>query len=98
MTRADGAELARAWTWDMSWFGRLDNRSRLGLIGVEVDPAHRRKGYGRFLVQEIRKVAREQATSVVSVQTADTNAAALGLYAASGFEPVETATLYRLPG
>ena len=46
-------ELARATTWDMTWFGRGDGRSRIGLIDVEVAPTHRRKGYGRHLVGEI---------------------------------------------
>jgi ribosomal protein S18 acetylase RimI-like enzyme len=98
IARIDQTELASATTWDMSWFGRIDNRSRVGLIDVEVHPGQRRKGFGRYLVQEILKQAREQATAAVAVQTAETNIPALALYTAAGFEPVETATLYRLPG
>jgi ribosomal protein S18 acetylase RimI-like enzyme len=82
----------------MAWFGRTDGRVRLALIDMEVHSAHRRKGYGRHLVNEILRAARAQSTDVVSIQTRSTNTAALALYEALGFRPVETATLYRLPG
>jgi GNAT superfamily N-acetyltransferase len=96
--RSGQAELARATTWDMSWQGRVDGRSRVALIDVEVHPDHRRKGFGRFLVNEILRQARAQDTAVAAVQTGSTNDAALGLYQSVGFQPVETATLFRLPG
>jgi ribosomal protein S18 acetylase RimI-like enzyme len=98
VSRTDGAELARASTWDMNWFGRRDGRSRLGLIDMEVPPAHRRKGYGRHLVNEILKLARAQSVSLAAVQTGSTNTAAMGLYQSLDFLPVESATLYRRPG
>ena len=98
MARGDEVELARVTTWDMAAFGRDDGLSRLGLVDLEVHPGHRRKGYGRFLVGEVLKLAREQGTSAVSVQTRSTNAPALALYGAAGFRPVEAATLYRRPG
>jgi ribosomal protein S18 acetylase RimI-like enzyme len=91
------AVLARATTWDMDWFGRRDAKSRLGLLGVEVAPAHRRKGYGRFLVGEILRTARELAIGAVQVQTTATNLPALGLYQALGFQPIDQSTVYRLP-
>lgn len=98
LAKADDFEYARASTWDMTWFGRRDGRARVGLIDMEVDPAHRRKGYGRQLVNEILRLARAQATASVAVQTRSTNAPALALYQSLGFEPVETSTLFRLPG
>ena len=98
VSKDTGVEYARASTWDMTWFGRRDGRARIGLIDMEVDPAHRRKGYGRQLVNEILRLARAQATASVAVQTRSTNAPALALYQSLGFEPVETSTLFRLPG
>ena len=98
VSRLDGSELARATTWDMSWFGRVDGRSRIGLIDMEVGPGHRRKGYGRHLVNEMLRHARAEGTATVSVQTRLTNTEALALYESVGFQPVETATLFRLPG
>ncbi len=98
LSKADDAELARASTWDMAAFGRIDGRARTGLYGVEVVHEHRRKGFGRFLVREILRHARGQWSEVVSVLTGATNTPALGLYRSCGFEPVDAATLYRRPG
>lgn len=98
VSKADETELAHATTWDMSRFGRQDGRSRIGLFDVEVHADHRRKGYGRHLVNEILRLARAHSTAMVAVQTRSTNTAALALYQSIGFEPVETATLYRHPG
>jgi ribosomal protein S18 acetylase RimI-like enzyme len=98
LSRADESELAHATTWDMNWFGRGDGRVRLGLIDVEVHPQHRRKGYGRHLVAEIVRQARNDLISVVAVQTAATNAPALALYESLHFDPVETSILYRKGG
>ncbi len=98
VTKADGTPLAHATTWDMSWFGRGDGLARLGLIDLEVDPGLRRKGFGRFLVAEILRQARNEMVPRVAVQTAATNAPALALYESLGFEPVETSILYRKTG
>jgi ribosomal protein S18 acetylase RimI-like enzyme len=98
VTKADGAELARATTWDMSWFGREDGRNRIGLFDMEVATTYRRKGYGRHLVNEILRYARSHSADSVALQTRATNAEALALYRATGFTQVETATLYRKPG
>jgi ribosomal protein S18 acetylase RimI-like enzyme len=98
LARSDGMELARATTWDMAWFGRGDGRTRTGLIGVEVSASHRRKGYGRYLVCEVIKWAREHASALVEVQTLATNQPALALYQSLGFLPIDQSTVYRLPG
>jgi ribosomal protein S18 acetylase RimI-like enzyme len=81
----------------MTWFGREDGRTRTGLIGVEVSGSHRRKGYGRYLIAEVLKWAREHATSVVEVQILSTNQPALALYQSLGFQPIDQSTVYRLP-
>ena len=98
VSKSDDTELAHATSWDMTWFGRSDGLSRIGVFDMEVHPSHRRKGYGRHLVNEILRLARTQATAAVAVQTRATNIAGLSLYQSLGFIPVENATLYRLPG
>ena len=98
VAKADERELARATTWDMSWFGRRDGRAGIGLVAMEVGTSVRRKGYGRHLMVEILRHARSEMLSVVSLQTNSTNAPALALYQSVGFQPVETATLFRRPG
>jgi ribosomal protein S18 acetylase RimI-like enzyme len=98
LTKAEDRELARASTWDMAAFGRLDGKTRTGLIDVEVTEGERRKGYGRFLIGEIFRHCRSQWCEVVSIQTRSTNLAALALYEGLGFDVVDRATLYRHPG
>jgi ribosomal protein S18 acetylase RimI-like enzyme len=98
LAKSNGNELARATTWDMGWFSRLDGLPRIGLIEMEVHPDFRRRGYGRHLVNEILRSLRTQGIALVSIQTRSTNAAALALYESIGFRPVDSATLYRLPG
>jgi ribosomal protein S18 acetylase RimI-like enzyme len=98
VNRADGRPIATATTWDIACgFGIGDGRPRTALIGLEVVPEQRRKGYARLLVTEIFRHSREQLAEVLCVQTSESNTPALNLYASLGFEPVETATLYRLP-
>lgn len=97
VNKADDRVLARAVTWDMEWFSRLDNRPRIGLFDFYVEPEHRRQGLGKLLVSEIFQTARNQGVEVVSLQTRSTNHAALALYESMGFTRVETSTLYRLP-
>jgi len=97
LSRPAGTPIAQAEAWDMGWFGRGDSRPRIGLINVGVVAECRRKGFGRFLVTEIFRRARENLVTSVAVQTSATNEAALALYASLGFQPVDQATLYRLP-
>jgi len=98
LSRVDDSELAHATTWDMSWYGRGDGRTRIGLIDLEVDPRHRRKGFGRHLIAEILRQARNDMVALVEIQTSATNVPALALYESLQFDPVETAILYRKGG
>jgi ribosomal protein S18 acetylase RimI-like enzyme len=98
LARDSDRELARASTWEMAGFGRMDGRVHLGLYAVEVAPEVRRQGYGRHLIGEIMRKARSQWNEVIDVQTRATNLPALALYESLGFARVETATLYRRPG
>jgi ribosomal protein S18 acetylase RimI-like enzyme len=96
LMKDDGTTVAQAQAWDMSWFGREDGRTRIGLINLEVPPQHRRKGYGRFLVSEIFRRARDNMIAAVAVATSSSNQPAMALYATLGFQPINESTLYRL--
>jgi ribosomal protein S18 acetylase RimI-like enzyme len=97
VSRNGGNRIASAETWDMGWFARSDGRSRIGLVNLEVAAEHRRKGYARYLVAEIFRRARENLIDFVEVQTSSTNQPALSLYCSLGFQPIDEATLFRLP-
>lgn len=96
MAKANDQVVARAVSWEMCGFGLPDGRTRRGLIQVEVGLEFRRRGFGRLLIGEVCKHAREMGSDVLAVQTASTNLPALALYELLGFIRVETATLYRL--
>ena len=98
VNKVDGAEIARATTWDMATFGRVDGKGRVGLRGVQVVAAYRRKGFGRHLVAEILRHIRGEWADVVLVATDQTNVPALALYESVGFRPVGSSALYRKPG
>jgi ribosomal protein S18 acetylase RimI-like enzyme len=95
IARSDGAVVARASVWEMRWFGRDDGRSRAGLIDVHVPIEHRRRGYARFVVNELFRRARANLVQCVEVQTSAENQPALALYNTMGFVPIDQATLYR---
>ncbi len=97
LAKNSGQQIACAETWDMGWFARSDGRARIGLVNLEVAAEYRRKGYGRHLITEIFRRARENLVALVEVQTSSTNQPALSLYASLGFQPIEEATLFRLP-
>jgi ribosomal protein S18 acetylase RimI-like enzyme len=90
--------IARAWTWEIAGgAGVGDGRSRTALIDLEVAPEFRRKGFGRHLVAEIIRRARNVSSEILTVQTSSENGPARDLYASLGFEQVDSTTLYRLP-
>lgn len=91
-----GRPVARATTWDMAGFERIDGRLRAGLIDVDVSTEHRRQGLGRYLIREIIRHHAGRGIHSLAVQTGESNEPALSLYRSLGFEPVEEATLYRL--
>ncbi len=94
--RHDTRTLARSVLWPMALYGRRESVSRIGLIGVEVAPGHRRQGYGRLVVTESIKCAIELSYDVLCVQTDVTNTPAMGLYEGMGFSRSGSASLFRL--
>jgi GNAT superfamily N-acetyltransferase len=72
---------------------------RFVLANVAVDPAHRRRGIGRALVQASIDLARQRGASEVLLQVEADNDAAIRLYGELGFRVLATRTLWALrPG
>ena len=91
-----GTPIARASTWDMVGFERVDGLPRVGLIDVDVDPAYRRRGLGRHLLRHIIRHQSERGIAAICVQTDESNEPALALYRSLGFESRGESILYRL--
>jgi ribosomal-protein-alanine N-acetyltransferase len=68
--------------------GRV-RRGVLGIHGLAVDRAMRRRGVGRALVREVVALARAERLRALVLQVGVANAAALALYRAEGFRVVQ---------
>ena len=62
------------------------------LARLIVDPARRRQGVGRRLVEELVEIARTTGRSACFIRVAPHNHGALALYRAAGFRDVDDAT------
>ena len=58
------------------------------ILTVAVDPAFRRRGYGRRLIDAAIEVARDQGAEMIFLEVAADNAAAISIYHAAGFQLV----------
>ena len=94
---ATAALLGHAQAWDMSWFGRRDSRSRIGLISLEVSADHVVKATAGSSSQ--RSFAARERTTSTSSQSKPRRPTRRrsALYASLGFRQVEEATCFRLP-
>lgn len=57
----------------------------LDIIGIAVDPGHRRSGVGRALLRTIIALARERRLVAVTLNVSTANEAAIALYESEGF-------------
>jgi ribosomal protein S18 acetylase RimI-like enzyme len=64
--------------------------SRWVMANIAVDPAYRRKGIGRALVQSSLELARKRKAREVFLQVLSSNQVAQVLYASLGFRPLST--------
>ncbi len=83
VARADDEPAGLAW-------GRIDpdDKDTAFLFQMWADPAHRRKGIGRKLLQEVITWAREQGALRVQLGVTVGNSHARQLYESVGFQPV----------
>lgn len=65
---------------------------------VQVKPAVRRRGVARALIEAALAVCRREGTALVTLDVAEGNAAARGLYASLGFRPEALRLGLRLDG
>jgi ribosomal protein S18 acetylase RimI-like enzyme len=64
------------------------------MANIAVDPAYRRKGIGRALVQASLELAQRRKTKEVLLQVLSSNQVAQVLYASLGFKPLSTRTTW----
>src|SRR5258708_28421521 len=80
--KATSQVMARATLWEMEFFSQTWNEHAVGLVDLEVVPAHRGEGMGRFLLAQILRHLQDQFFSMIEVQMLETNVA--GIHLAKG--------------
>lgn len=84
--------------WDMEPLASRWGVHAVGLIELETESEHRRKGLATFLVAEALRQLHAHGVSRCQVQAMQHNTAALGLYKKLGFEEVEQGIVLRKDG
>ena len=64
------------------------------ILTIATDPAHRRQGFARALLDTLAQEARTHGAKTIFLDAAETNKAARALYAGAGFEEKGRRTAY----
>ena len=88
--------IGHAWVWEMECFGQAWGFPTVGITDFRIEPAYRRRGYGKLLLLTMLKHLKEQQIELVELQTMSTNDSAQGLYEGLGFNKVDTGQAFRL--
>ena len=100
-------ELARPWArLRAAWLGEevvgyalfWHVADEVHLLNVAVAPAHRRRGLGRALLEELVRYAREHAAAKIFLEVRVSNTPAIQLYEAFGFERLDVRKRYYADG
>lgn len=75
---------------------RWQTRS-LGLLDLQVAPAHRRKGYGQALIVEVGKRFREEMYGLMEAHAPVGDTASLAVLRSAGFQQIDTGIVYKRP-
>lgn len=67
------------------------------VLTIATDPSQRRKGLARRILQEAEEQARARKAATIFLEVAEDNAAALSLYASSGYSQIGRRSGYYLP-
>lgn len=79
-------------------FSTFLGRAGLYLEDLYVLTEHRRKGYGKAILQRLARIARERGCGRMEWMCLDWNKPSIEFYLSLGAEPVQDWTVYRLAG
>jgi ribosomal protein S18 acetylase RimI-like enzyme len=95
LERANNQSLARAVLWELDTFNAAWNEHAVGMLELEVQPAHRRQGLAKFLLSQILRHLQEQFFSLIEMQAAQDNAPTIALLRTLGFNQIDIGHRYR---
>ena len=89
------AIVARLLLWDMELFAQAWQKTCVGLLDFQVEPAVRRRGLGRYLLSQVLRHLRDQTFSLFETRIELDNATGIAFFENLGFARVETGTTYQ---
>jgi ribosomal protein S18 acetylase RimI-like enzyme len=92
--KTNGMPAARAVLWEMEGYSGRWGRPAAGLIDVQVRAEMRRQGLARILLTQIMRRLQEEYFGIVETQVTTGNLPAFALFAALGFERVDTGRVF----
>jgi ribosomal protein S18 acetylase RimI-like enzyme len=93
--KANNEIAARMTLWHMETYAQRWNEHAVGLVDLEVLPALRRQGLGKFFFVQILRHLHEQFFTMIEVAADERNNAALNLFRGFGFKEVDKGHSFR---
>jgi ribosomal protein S18 acetylase RimI-like enzyme len=87
--------VAEAMLGDMEGFSWRWNQPAIGINSFEVEAKHRRQGLGKFFLAQLLRYFQDQCFLVAEVQLDESNAPAIEMCQAVGFDQVDVGKVYR---
>ena len=69
----------------------------IGICGLQVIEAQRRKGYGQLLLDEVCRRVREDLIQLAEAHVAETDKAGIAVLKSAGFQQVDVGIVYKKP-
>jgi ribosomal protein S18 acetylase RimI-like enzyme len=91
-----GKVMAVATAWDMETYSQRWREAAVGIVRVEVQPAVRRQGLAKFLLDQLLRHLQDQCFLRTEVNTSPDDEAAANLFKGLGFQQIDVGHLYRL--
>ncbi len=92
--KGTNTESGRLSVWEMEHFGARWGQSAIGILDIQIDPALRRRGLGKYLMCQALRYLAEQFFLVTETQIPAANLEALAFFKSLGFAQVDAGTVF----
>jgi len=93
--RAGGTPLARISVVGLDRYVNTWQTRGIGLLGLYVSEANRKKGYGQALLVEVCRRVRDDMVQLAEAHAPKSDAAAIAVLESAGFQPIDSGQVYR---
>jgi ribosomal protein S18 acetylase RimI-like enzyme len=89
-----GKVMAVATAWDMETYSQRWHEAAVGIVQIEVQPAVRRQGLAKFLLDQLLRHLQDQCFLRTEVNTSPDDEAASNLFKGLGFQQIDVGHSY----